>query len=401
MKNINNNSYFKIGGLILIILFIGLIIWFLYPKGKSEEEDENEIDKPNKPTVPVGVDDEKFNLIQDDRKIQRVEFLPNDNITINPNGTCLALTKGIKIKIMNIETDFTTTQIGQEIDLSNVFDDQNEDEILQSIQISDDCSNILAKSKLDFFVYSYNGSNWVRQVVDQLDFRRSGDIALSQNQKLYCSMNNGWGNPDPDLIPCRQMNCRYFGNDEADSIEFRNIIPFCEEQNSFDDLPTHIALSLDNTKLAYTSDIIQQVYIYTVDQEDSNKWSNNILKIRLQNEEGPVFGASPNGLKFSPDGLYLGVIWPDSVDVYDVSIEGKVLRIFNRTDVGLGLKNIFMSNNIIVFTNDEGTTYKQDFIPVENKYNYTVSSGNAKTVISSNDNIVIRGLGNNVELLSK
>ena len=401
MKNINNNLYFKIGGLILIILFIGLIIWFLYPKGKSEEEDENKIDKPNKPTVPVGVDDEKFNLILDDRKIQRIEFLPNDNITINPNGTCLALTKGIKIKIMNIETDFTTTQIGQEIDLSNVFDDQNEDEILQSIQISDDCSNILAKSKLDFFVYSYNGSNWVRQVVDQLDFRVSGDIALSQNQKLYCSINNGFGNPDPDLLSCRQINCRYFGNDEADSIEFRNIIPFCEEPNQFEELPTHIALSLDNTKLAYTSDRIEQVYIYTVDQEDSNKWSNNILKIRLQNEDGPVFGASPNGLKFSPDGLYLGVIWPDSVDVYDVSIEGKVLRIFNRTDVGLGLKNIFMSNNIIVFTNDEGTTYKQDFIPVENKYNYTVSSGNAKTVISSNDNIVIRGIGNNIELLSK
>ena len=401
MKNINNNLYFKIGGLILIILFIGLIIWFLYPKGKSEEEDENKIDKPNKPTVPVGVDDEKFNLILDDRKIQRIEFLPNDNITINPNGTCLALTKGIKIKIMNIETDFTTTQIGQEIDLSNVFDDQNEDEILQSIQISDDCSNILAKSKLDFFVYSYNGSNWVRQVVDQLDFRVSGDIALSQNQKLYCSINNGFGNPDPDFLQCRQINCRYFGNDEADSIEFRNIIPFCEEPNQFEELPTHIALSLDNTKLAYTSDRIEQVYIYTVDQEDSNKWSNNILKIRLQNEDGPVFGASPNGLKFSPDGLYLGVIWPDSVDVYDVSIEGKVLRIFNRTDVGLGLKNIFMSNNIIVFTNDEGTTYKQDFIPVENKYNYTVSSGNAKTVISSNDNIVIRGIGNNIELLSK
>jgi hypothetical protein len=60
-----------------------------------------------------------------------------------------------------------------------------------------------------------------------------------------------------------------------------------------------------------------------------------------------------------------------------------------------------MSNNIIVFTNDEGTTYKQDFIPVENKYNYTVSSGNAKTVISSNDNMVIRGIGNNIELLSK
>ena len=401
MKNKNNNLYFKIGGLILIILFIGLIIWFLYPKGKSEEEDENEIDKPNKPTVPVGVDGEKFKLIQDDRKIKRIEFLPNDNVTINPNGTCLALTKGIKIKIMNIETNFTTTQIGQEIDLSNVFDDQNEDKILRSIQISDDCSNILAKSNLDFFVYSYNGSNWVRQVVDQLDLRQFGDIALSQNQKLYCSINNGFGNPDQDFLQCRQINCRYFGNDEADSIEFRNFIPFCEEPNQFDELPTHIALSLDNNKLAYTSDRIERVYIYTVDPLDSNKWSNNILKIRLQNEDGPVFGASPNGLKFSPDGLYLGVIWPDSVDVYDVSIEGKALRIFNRTDVGLGLKNIFMSNNIIVFTNDEGTTYKQDFIPVENKYNYTVSSGNAKTVISSNDNIVIRGIGNNIELLSK
>ena len=401
MKSKNNNLYFNLGGLILIILFIVLIIWFLYPKGKSEEEDENEIDKPNKPTVPVGVDDEKFNLIQDDRKIKRIEFLPNDNVTINPNGTCLALTKGIKIKIMNIETNFTTTQIGQEIDLRNVFDDQNEDEILRSIQISDDCSNILAKSNLDFFVYSYNGSNWVRQVVDDLDYRSYGDIALSPNQKLYCSVNNGFGNPDPDLLSCRQINCRYFGNDEADSIEFRNLIPFCEEPNQFEELPTHIALSLDNTKLAYTSDRIEQVYIYTVDPLDLNKWSNNILKIRLQNEDGPVFGASPNGLKFSPDGIYLGVIWPDSVDVYDVSIEGKALRIFNRNDVGFGLKNIFMSNNIIVFTNDEGTTYKQDFIPVENKYNYTVSSGNANTVISSNDNIVIRGILNNIELLSK
>ncbi|MCP4971965.1 MAG: hypothetical protein GY932_15420 [Arcobacter sp.] len=401
MKNKNNNLYFIIAGVIIIILFLVLIIWFLYPEEKSEEDDENETDTPNRPTVPVGVDGEKFNLIQDDRKIKRIEFLPNDNITINPNGTCLALTKGIKIKIMNIETNFTTTQIGQEIDLSNVFDEQNEDAILQSIQISDDCSNILAKSKLDFFVYSYNGSNWVRQVVDQLDFRVSGDIALSQNQKLYCSINNGFGNPDPDLIPCRQINCRYFGNNEEDSIEFRNLIPFCEEPNIIEESPTHIALSLDNTKLAYTSDRIEQVYIFTVDPLDSNKWSNNILKIRLQNEDGPVFGASPNGLKFSPDGLYLGVIWPDSVDVYDVSIEGKALRIFNRTDVGLGLKNIFMSNNIIVFTNDEGTTYKQDFIPVENKYNYTVSSGNAETVISSNDSIVLRGIGNNIELLSK
>ena len=102
---------------------------------------------------------------------------------------------------------------------------------------------------------------------------------------------------------------------------------------------------------------------------------------------------------FSPNGNYLGVLWDNEIEVYNTETSFKATRILKKNSFGKGLSNISMSNNVIVFTNDNNQTYQQEFTGEEKVISY---KGNRQSLLKFDNSIFVRSLNeDNIEIYSK
>ena len=368
---IKNKGYLKILAIISVIIIASVIIWFVF-----KEINKNK-DKKKPPITNVGLPNGE--LIEDNRVEKTTEFLPHNYIAMNPEGKCLAILNGFKVSVKKIENDLTLTSIGQEYDsdVENGGDLEFEPKI---VQISNDCNRLLLTNDTEFMTLTFDGTSWIQGFVDNVEQRDYGDVALSPNGLNYCA-NSG---DNAITVPAR-IDCTDF----LDLVNFRDTIILQDETSDPTTVKSKLALNLDDSRLAYVSKPTSQVFVYSADPTNISRWSNSFVKLD---------GVSPREIAFSPDGNYLGVLWSDEIAVYDVKVVNVAQKIFNKFNIGSGLSNISMSNKFIAFNNNNNETYQQEF---KDKKNYIKYQGRGQTLLSSNDEIYVRGLNNNISIFAK
>ncbi|MCP4484137.1 MAG: hypothetical protein GY932_15415 [Arcobacter sp.] len=385
MKNKNtakNKNYLYVIGTIFLIALIVLIIYLIIKQVQKDDEDENNT------TAETPVNPPKSSF-----KLRTRANLKNNYLALSKNGLFLGILNGSKVTVKKIESDYSLTDIGQQFTISNFLP--------ESIQISEDGNRILTETNpRGFTVYSFDGTDWLPLEITEyvLDERReNGAIRLADDGNAVCYIqptgeNNG--------IICREITNIDVPGDGIYVIKtgyiFREYLTvqgtdLSDPPPQYYD-PTILALSLDLNKAAYVSKLNKEVYLFNTSSFDPAQFVQNAIVFENSN-------IKPKEVMFSPDANYLGVLWDNEIEVYNVETSFKATRILKKNSFGQGLSNIYMSNNVIAFTNDNNQTYQQEFTGEEKVISY---KGNRQSLLKSDSSIFVRSLNeDNIEIYSK
>ena len=285
-------------------------------------------------------------------------------IAMTPDKSRLAILLESGFEVYDITSDYELRKITTGVDLENTFTSLR----FNDLQISDDSEKILIAGNKEFQVFTFNGTEWQVDVINELDRRENGGLALSPNGLIYCA--NGKNSVSMEI------NCTVIGN----ASRFRNNILLeneAGELNSASNSFSKLALNKDNNRLAYTSLPTSEIYLFSPDPNDSNSWSTNILKIG---------GIGPREITFSPDGKYLGVLWNKYCSVYNVEEKNRSYEVFSKA-YNSTLSNIDMSNEVIAFSTSDNLTVRNNF---KNDKSINID-GFYETQMSADDSVLVLG----------